>query len=240
MHTPHAVFLSDAHLAFPEDANYRRVAQFLDRLSGLPDLFILGDFFAFWMGFSSVPARYQPIVERLQRLTRGGTRLHYLEGNHDIDMAPYFARRLGAAVYPEQAEVTVGSRRLYLAHGDLVDETDGGYRFLRGALRSLPLRVASRTVHPETVLRIARPFAEDKHYTEDYASHLPPRFAEFSRARWAEGFDGVVLGHCHHPEMLEETVGGRPCFYANLGDWIRHFTWLGCENGHFTLHREPA
>ncbi|MDH4228480.1 MAG: UDP-2,3-diacylglucosamine diphosphatase [Nitrospirota bacterium] len=238
-----AIFISDAHLSQPGDANYQRMLAFLGGLAdlpgGLPELFILGDFFAFWMGFASVPERYRPVVESLQQLSATGTRLHFVEGNHDLDLGRFFAHRLGATVHPDQAVVTLGGRRLLLAHGDLVDPSDRGYRFLRAALRSLPMKMLSRTVPPEGVLSIARRFAENKRYTASYAAHLPPLFSEYARGQWMEGFDGVVLGHCHHPvfEQEEAVEGRRPRFYVNLGDWIRHFTYLRFDGADFHLER---
>lgn len=230
-----AIFLSDAHLAWPEDDNYARMLAFLGRLRDLPDLFILGDFFAFWMGFARVPARYRPAVEALRTLVEGGTRLHYVEGNHDIDVGRYFARRLGARVHPERAEVELAGKRLLLVHGDTVDRADRGYRFLRAFLRSVPMKGLSRAVPPEGVLAIARRFAEHKDYGVTRNTRLPPLLEGFARERWAEGYDGVLMGHCHVPAFVEKDVAGRSCFYANLGDWVEHYTYVVFDGDRFAL-----
>jgi len=229
------VFLSDAHLERPSDPNYQHMLAFLKGLDGLPDLVILGDFFAFWMGFGSVPARYAPVVEALASLSRSGTRIHYVEGNHDIDVGRYFAPHLGATVYPERGEITLGGRRVLLVHGDTVDRADRGYRFLRAVLRSLPLKGLSRLLAPERVLAFADPYTVGKAGRAYRAGHLPALLERYARARWEEGYDGVVMGHCHHPAFVTGERAGRPVFYANLGDWVTQFTYLAFDGTDFAL-----
>lgn len=239
--TPRAIFVSDAHLAFPEDDNYRKMLKFLGGLSGLPDLFILGDLFAFWMGFDRPPQRFVPFVDALSALVRQGTRLHWVEGNHDIDVGRFFARQLGATVYPEKAEIRLGGKRLLIAHGDTVDQCDTAYRRLRWLLRSPVLKGMSHGLSPEAVLKVADRFTIGKHYQVDHATHLPDLMREFARKRWAEGYDGVLMGHCHQPEFTHGKVGGRTCFYANIGDWMRHFTYVVLDEGGFSQqHYRPA
>jgi len=240
MEPAQAAFISDAHLADPEAPPYRRMVDFLHELGGLSgfaDLFILGDFFEFWMGFDRVPAPYRPVVDALAALTGKGARLHYVEGNHDIDVGRYFARHLGAAVHPERAEVALGGRRLLLMHGDTVDTGDRGYRLLRRALRGFPLKPLARVLAPETVLRLAAPYTGHAPYAVSRNTALPGLLRDAARARWGDGYDGVVMGHCHVPELLEETRDGRPRFYANLGDWLTHFTYLAWDGEGFELRR---
>jgi len=221
-----AVFLSDAHLGLPTDDHYGRMLAFLAGLDGISDLFLLGDVFAYWMGFSRVPARYAPVVERLAALHERGVRLHYVEGNHDMDVAPYFAGQLGADVHPERMEITLCGRRLLLMHGDTVDRDDRGYRFLRAFLRSLPMKILTRVLKPETVLKVADRYTLHKAGKVYAASHLPALMERYARERWAEGYDGVVMGHCHREAFVTETLEGRGVFYCNLGDWLTKFTYL--------------
>ncbi|MFQ5508647.1 MAG: UDP-2,3-diacylglucosamine diphosphatase [Leptospirillia bacterium] len=230
-----AIFLSDCHLAEPSDDNYRRMLSFLDGVGPLSDLFILGDFFDCWMGFSNAPERYLPLTDRISSLVRGGTRLHYVEGNHDIDVAPFFAKKLGATVYPECGEVNLGGKRLYLAHGDLSDPSDTGYLRLRRLLRSPPLRLLSHILPGSAVLALWAPFIGGKAERIYANSRLPGLMRDLARQKWAAGYDGVVMGHCHHPEFLEGEGADDGRFYANLGDWVRHFTYLEFDGDGFRL-----
>ena len=83
-----SIFIADAHLRNPGDANYRELLRFLAGLRGNTDtLYILGDLFEFWIGYSTTPfIQYLPILEELRLLTAGGTAIVYFEGNHDFHM----------------------------------------------------------------------------------------------------------------------------------------------------------
>jgi len=59
--------------------------------------------------------------------------------------------------------------------------------------------------------------------------------AAFARAR-KDGFDGVICGHTHMPELGKSPDG---IIYANSGDWIRHFSALALnKTGEWEILRQ--
>ena len=62
------------------------------------------------------------------------------------------------------------------------------------------------------------------------------RVREIAEPRFAEGYDGVLVGHFHHP--YERRENGKEFFV--LGDWMEHFTYAELEGGHLTLRTWPA
>ena len=79
---------------------------------------------------SSSPPTYR-CWRRFARLREAGTEIVFVEGNHDFHLGPFFRETLGCRVLPDGGAVEIDGRRVYLAHGDLVDSTDRGYRLLR-------------------------------------------------------------------------------------------------------------
>jgi UDP-2,3-diacylglucosamine hydrolase len=55
--------------------------------------------------------------------------------------------------------------------------------------------------------------------------------------KFEEGFDAVILGHCHYPLIEQCVVDGRTRTFSVLGDWIRHYSYLLYDNGSFKLFR---
>ena len=51
-------------------------------------------------------------------------------------------------------------------------------------------------------------------------------YLAFAQRKFAEGYDGVVMGHTHRP--VEHREGSHT--YINLGDWIEQFTY-GLHDG---------
>jgi len=86
-----AIFLADAHLRKPGDHNYLMMLDFLDEQCGKTDILVLlGDIFEFWIGKNSVITDYVPLIDALERLHQQGTKLVYVEGNHDFHLGPVF------------------------------------------------------------------------------------------------------------------------------------------------------
>lgn len=230
------VFIADAHLLDPADANYRRLLSFLDeQLGRTRTLFLLGDIFEFWIGYRhTVFAPYVPLLESLRRLRDGGTEIVYVEGNHDFHMGPYFEDTLGCRVLPRGGGIELDGRKIYVGHGDLVNPRDRGYRLLRRFLRSPLLHALKNLIPPDWVWGIARWAGGQsrKGHAARNARWVPREMlAEHARPLFAEGYAAVVTGHFHAP-LLQETGEGT---LLALGDWIDQYSYAVFEDGRFEL-----
>ena len=245
------VFLADAHLKGAQDGSCRKLLDFLDQLrdgvsadgrgSGHPEgqLVIAGDFFDFWFERDEViyPG-FKPIVERLSLLNRSGIEVSLCEGNHDFFLAEYFSRRLGIAVYPEWMDIELDGRRVLVSHGDFVDRANRSYMALRRFLRSAFVFRLQRLLPLAFLWRIARFSSEmSKGMSRGAQDRLVEVMYRFAQQKFAEGYDAVILGHCHKPVLRQESRGGRQKTFATLGDWISHDSYLLYDNGRFTLNR---
>lgn len=251
-----AVFLADTHLKGPGEPEQARVAHFLARLRGsggpLPPasgdplaidrIVIAGDFFDFWFARGKrVYPGFRPVLDRMKALQKEGVRITLCEGNHDFSLADYFTGEPGVEVHPEWAEMDLDGQRIWVSHGDTVDQTNRRYLALRRFLRSPLARGLQRSLPLSLLWRIAR-FSSRMSKGMTGASH--ERMAEimhrFARGKFQEGYDAVILGHCHRPLLVEERFGGKETVFATLGDWTTHETYLLCQEGRFSMVRRPA
>ncbi|MEJ2471557.1 MAG: UDP-2,3-diacylglucosamine diphosphatase [Desulfuromonadales bacterium] len=232
-----ALFLADAHLCKPEDPNYRVLLTFLEEQCGRTDLLVLlGDIFEFWVGKETPLAVYVPLIDALERMGRQGTRLVCVEGNHDFHLGPVFTERLQARVLPDGGSIELDGRSVYLAHGDLADPADHGYRRLRRVLRSPLMRGLIRSLPNRLLIAIATRAsnASRKQSTEQRRTG-PVReiLWTYAQAILAAGHAAVITGHFHCPFHEKQDDGE----LIALGDWITQFSYAVYENGHFTLNR---
>src|SRR6266540_2605532 len=227
------VFIADAHLRNPGEANYLKLLDFLQQLQGNTEtLFVLGDLFEFWIGYRHVPfAHYQPVLERLRQLVESGTELVYFEGNHDFHMGPFFKETLKARVYKGPTILTLDGKKIYLCHGDQINRRDRGYLLLRFLLHNsvtaamvpmVPARLVSSIA--ERMGRLSRQGHELHRVKWDYSSIV----REFAAARFSEGCDAVITGHFHLPLLERSAEGG---LLLSLGDWITHFSYGELNEG---------
>lgn len=229
------IFLADAHLRRPADANYRKLLEFLGTLEGnTRTLYLLGDIFEFWVGYRYVVfTAYLPLLEGLRRLREAGTEIVFIEGNHDFHMGLYFTEILGCRVLPQEGSFDIDGKRVFLAHGDLMDEADVGYRRLRRVLRSLPLKVLIRIIPPDWTWGIAAWMGRvSKSQQARHEKRNPtPLLRNHATARFTEGYQVVMTGHFHLPLHEQDEQGE---MFA-LGDWIRDFSYVECDDGAFSL-----
>jgi len=232
-----AIFLADAHLQEPTDHNYKVMLQFLDGLIGSVDtIFILGDFFEFWIGYPGIPfQRYIPVVESLKRLTDSGVKLVYFEGNHDFHMGDYFRDVLDATIYKKGVALNIDGKVVDLSHGDQMS-SDFGYKMLRLLLHSFVTKWLTYIVPPKTADRIAvwmGKKSKGRYVSQNLDDTYRTLALSYAKKAFAKGSDIVISGHMH--VAMEESIGSDKVII--LGDWISLFTYAEWIDGEVTLRR---
>lgn len=233
-----AIFIADAHLVSPDDANFQLLLRFLREQEGRLDvLYVVGDLFDFWVGFPSHPFKqYSTVLDALERLVASGCRLVYYEGNHDFHLGAIFSQRLKAEVHTGPAIETVQGKRLYICHGDQINRGDHSYRLLRFLLRS---RTAAASVHKfppawasairEYLQKRSRAGYRVKTARWDYHRII----TDFAQSLQEQGCDGLVTGHFHL--ALHEQIPGTGFTVLSLGDWMELFTYGEMLDGELRL-----
>ncbi len=226
-HRRHIYFISDAHLGVgtPEEDRQkeRLLVSFLEEIrQDAAELFIVGDLFDYWFEYRSVvPKGYVRLLGALAGLIDAGVKVTYLAGNHDFWMRGYLREELGIALHDEPIERIFDDKRFYISHGDGVDPTDRGYRFLKRIFRNKLNIGLFSMLHPDIATKFAR---WSSHTSRKHTSAQPREhryLAEFAAEKITQGYDVVILGHSHIP-ALQELGGGT---YVNLGDWMQHYTY---------------
>jgi UDP-2,3-diacylglucosamine hydrolase len=232
------IFIADAHLRSPNDANYRTLIRFLETLPRDTDtLYLLGDLFEFWVGYPSpVYDHYREFVDCLKAVRGRGVRIVYFEGNHDFHLDRFFEEELQAEVYTSGAVLEIAGQQVYLCHGDQINRQDYRYRAFRLALHNpvtkalLPLFSRRIAAHTASILsRRSSKRHPARRSRWDYRVILN----SFARGRFAAGCDAVITGHYHLP-FLEREEGH---LFIALGDWITQFSYAQCLDGVFSLER---
>lgn len=237
-----AIFLADAHLKNAKDDSYRDLMEFIHLMPAVDRLFIAGDFFDFWFCRDKrVYPGFTPIIDELINLKQRGTDIFIFEGNHDFHLGSYFSEILGMTVFTGWAGIDLDDQKILISHGDMVDKTNRKYILLRKFLRSgLFYRIQKMT--PLFLLwKIARfSSVTSKQLTIESENRIVKKMEIFSLEKFREGFDAVILGHCHKPSLKEYVMDGRKRTFATPGDWIRRHSYLYYEDGDFTLRHYKA
>ena len=221
IHTRSA-FISDIHLG-ARDCRADLVLDFL-RTVQTEQLFLVGDIIDMWSLRRSFywPQSHSDVLRTILGKTKHGTRVIYVPGNHDEQMRDLHGSVFGnLEIHREYEHTTLRGLRLLITHGD---EFDGAVKCSRwlAALGSGLYDVALGLNRAVNAFRrrfgysywsLAAYLKSRVGNAVDYVHRFEQAAAHLARRR---GFDGIVCGHIHRPEMTE--IDG--VLYCNDGDWV--------------------
>ena len=210
--TGYAAVVADGHLNGESGALDQFLA-FIGHFSktNIRELYILGDLFTVWLGAPRLQLSHHHIViDALQTLTDQGVRVTYVEGNRDYFLFRYSARRPFVEVAPEFSETTIGGRRLYLAHGDLVNIHDRQYRQWRRFSRNRAIYSLFMGLPSFAAIRLAQYLEQRFRATNQQHKTVFPTATcqDFARTLFTH-YDTVILGHFHCRYHNAVEGGGR-------------------------------
>ncbi len=225
-----ALFVSDIHISSPSDPKCALFLRVLEqaRARGVNDLFLVGDIFDLWISDRRYfTEQYSLVIKKLRDLQASGMRIHYFEGNHDLDLAHFWRRQLGVEVYTQATFFNLNGVKFRVEHGDQMDPSDRGYRFLRWLLRTPLLVFMQRHLPNWAVRRIGeRASRVSREYTSNIKVSSDTRARDMIRehalrAFREEPFAVSVSGHLHVNEDAEYQVEGQRVRCINLGTWLK-------------------
>jgi UDP-2,3-diacylglucosamine hydrolase len=215
-------FVADAHLGSEapevEDTKERELIELLGYLEHRAAfLYLVGDVFDFWFEYPSVaPSAHGRVLEALSSLSRAGTRIRFLGGNHDYWAGGKLEALTGVTVHRDSVSETHFGRRLFIAHGDGLPRGDRGYRLLKAVIRSRAAIAGFRLIPPAIGAAIARWASGLSTITEERIERAIPSMRAFLEEKVAAGYDAAVVGHVHRP-LKWDLPGGVAVI---VGDWM--------------------
>ncbi len=228
------LFVSDVHLC-PEAPE--RTARFLSFLRSRvieerANVVVVGDLFDWWYGRpGEVPGDVRQILEMLEQANSA----LWMEGNHDVLIGRALAGPSAVASSEAPLDMVVGGRSLHVAHGDLVDDADGGYLLFRKLLRGLPGRVGAAVVGSRITravgslaARRSRQVQGGEHGYDGLSERWLAAARSYAVTQAAAGAELTVLGHGH-------WLGWWPDGLICLGDWFVHDSYLRIDDAGVAL-----
>lgn len=227
-------FTSDHHFGAPNyESSLPRERQWLQWLNEIEStagaLFIVGDLFDFWFEYKTVvPKGFVRILGKLATMRDNGIPIYFFVGNHDLWMSDYFEKELNIPVFHKGVDLKINNTTLFVAHGDGLGPGDKGYKRMKKVFTNPLCKWAFRWLHPDLGVRLAQYLSvknklisgeEDANFLGEDKEWL---ILYTKRKESQQHRDYFIFGHRHLPMILpiDQT------FYANIGDWIKYFSYL--------------
>jgi len=222
------IWISDVHLGTKESQT-DMLLDFL-RVTDSEKLYLVGDIIDGWQLKKSWywKQSYNDVVQKLLRKARNGTEVIYIPGNHDEAAREYVGLDFGGIALRQQSEHTlVSGQRLLVLHGDEFDGVMQNVKWLAHMgdfLYILALRLNRYFNKARRMMGFPYWSLSQylKHKVKNAVSFINKFETILAKEVKKRGFDGVVCGHIHQPEIKSYD----DIIYANCGDWVESATAL--------------
>jgi UDP-2,3-diacylglucosamine pyrophosphatase LpxH len=235
------VIISDVHLG-TYGCHSEELLRYLKTIS--PKRLILnGDIIDMWQ-FSKRywPKAHMQIIKHITGLLAKGTKIIYLPGNHDEMLRKFAGFKLGSFQIAHKKVISLGGKSAWIFHGDVFDVTMQYSKWLAklGAIGYDLLIVINTFVN--FVLRLlgrgkislSKRVKDSVKTAVSFINDFEKTAAEIAISN---GYDYVICGHIHHPEIKKIRNEKGEVTYLNSGDWVENLTALEYNLGQWRIYR---
>jgi UDP-2,3-diacylglucosamine pyrophosphatase LpxH len=236
------VVISDVHLG-TFGCRAKALNQYLKSIE--PKILVLnGDIIDIWQFRKNYwPKAHMKVVQRLFKLMSEGVKIYYLTGNHDELLRKFTDFKMGNLEVLNKLVLDLDGKKAWFFHGDVFDITMKNSKWLAklGGLGYDLLILLNSSVN-----RILGILGRDKVSFSKRIKQSVKQAVKFIHdfeitamdiAR-ENGYDYVICGHIHQPEIKTFQHEKGFTTYLNSGDWVENLTSLEYNQGNWTLYRE--
>ncbi len=211
-------FISDLHLSETEPTIRRLFLQFIAEIPpAVKAVYILGDFFDFWVGDDEQSALITDVKNALKTLRNKGIGCYFICGNRDFLLGKAFADEVGMVLLPDYHLIDLYDKKILLCHGDTLCIDDTAYQQFRRKVHQkwrqwlflcLPLKLRLKIAH-----KIRAKSRQNKRQSNgqimDVNAAFTAQIVQQFGAQW------LIHGHTHRQAIHYEDGFTR----IVLGDW---------------------
>ena len=234
--------ISDVHLG-TYGCHARELLIYLKSIK--PKKIILnGDIIDIWQFSKSYwPESHMKVVRRLMKFVSDGVPVYYLTGNHDEMLRKFSDLQIGSFSLIDKLVLDLDeTHKAWFFHGDVFDITMQHSKWLAklGAVGYDTLIIMNQIVnwglslmHQEKMSfskRIKAHFKDAVKFINDFEQTAAELAGE-------KGYDYVVCGHIHQPELRSVHTKNGEVLYLNSGDWVENLTALEYHKGHWSIYK---
>lgn len=235
------VILSDIHLG-TYGCHAEDLLRYLKTIN--PKKIILnGDIIDMWQFTKRYwPKSHMQVVKHITGLLAKNTKIVYLTGNHDEMLRKFSGFRIGSFQIDDKVVLKLNGKRAWIFHGDVFDVTMKYSKWLAklGAV-GYDMLILINTFVNWLLMRLGREKISLSRRVKDSVKSAVKFINDFEKTAAdiaiENGYDFVVCGHIHHPEMKKIKTDKGAVTYLNSGDWIENLSALEFDGGAWRIYR---
>ena len=211
-------FISDLHLEKENTTTASAFFSFIEEnRNSMESLYILGDFFEYWVGDDYRDELVNKIITTLKGLS-AHCPIYFIAGNRDFLLAQKFADLCGMKIIADESVVTIAGEKIVLMHGDSLCTDDTEYQQFKVLSRSAPWQEAMLSQPLDARIAIAQDMRKKSIASQsNKAGNIMDVNDEAVLATFARNNSKTLIhGHTHRPQIHSYE---NACYRYVLGDW---------------------
>ena len=235
------VVISDVHLG-TYGCHSKELLNYLKSIQ--PKTLVLnGDIIDIWQFKKSYwPESHMKVIRQILKFVSNGVPVHYLTGNHDEMLRKFDDFHLGSFNIKNKLVLELGEERAWIFHGDVFDVTMQYSKWLAklGAIGYDTLILLNSFVNWVLTLLKREKMSFSKKVKASFKDAI--KFINSFEQTAAElaidkGYQFVICGHIHQPEIRTITTDKGEVTYLNSGDWVENLSALEYHDGEWAIYK---
>ena len=224
-------FISDLHLqaSTPDLTNF--FLEFLQQFAGkIKALYILGDFFEFWIGDDDSNEFHTQIINALNDFAKQ-TPIYFMHGNRDFLIGNRFANQANCKLIADPSIIDLYDKATLLAHGDGLCTNDHSHIRFRKIVRTKLFQIFFLSIPLKLRKYIGEKFRQRSMQrlkslsTEIMDVHQEEIIRQLKKYKVKQ----IFHGHTHRPAIEYLQVNQQWCRRVVLSDWHKQSNILICK-----------
>ena len=187
------------------------------------------------------PKAHMKVIKQLMSFITSGTKVYYITGNHDEMLRRFKGFQLGSFEIVNKVVLDFDGRKGWFFHGDVFDVTMQHSKWLAklgGIGYDTLIMINTWTNWISEKLGYGRlSFSKKiKNSVKSAVKFINNFEVTASEIAIDNGYDYVVCGHIHQPEMKVIQNEKGETIYLNSGDWIENLTALEYKHNEWKLY----
>ena len=201
-----------------------------------------GDIIDIWQFSKSYwPEAHMRVVKHILGLMAKGVKVYYVTGNHDEMLRKFTGFKMGSLKIVNKVVLRLDGKKAWVFHGDVFDVTMQNSKWLAklGATGYDTLILINRMFNRISEgmgrgkLSLSKKIKNSVKSAVKFINDFEQTAADIAISN---GYDYVICGHIHHPEIKEVITKEGAVTYLNSGDWIENLTSLEYNKGEWKIY----
>jgi UDP-2,3-diacylglucosamine pyrophosphatase LpxH len=232
--------LSDLHLG-TYGCHSKELLQYLKSIK--PKMVVLnGDIIDMWQFKKRYwPKSHMKVVHKIIKWISKGVKVYYITGNHDEMLRKFAGFKMGSLIIDNKLLLDLDGKKTWIFHGDVFDVTMKHSKWLtRLGSHGYDLLILINAFCNWVSVKAGRGKISLSKNIKNSVKQAVKFINDFEKTT-AEiaiknGYDSVLCGHIHHPEIKKITTANGSVNYMNSGDWVENLSSLEYNKGEWNLY----